>query len=58
MCGCGFLLHYIITDQSAFQVYILKKEEGGRHTPFVSNYQPVLYTRTADVSATMQLPAG
>lgn len=40
------------------QVYILTKAEGGRHTPFVSNYQPTLYTRTADTSAALQLPEG
>lgn len=40
------------------QVYILKKEEGGRHKPFVSNYQPQMYIRTADVSATITLPEG
>ena len=40
------------------QVYILTKAEGGRHTPFVSNYQPTLFTRTADVAAALQLPEG
>lgn len=40
------------------QVYILKKEEGGRHKPFVSNYQPQMYVRTGDVSATITLPEG
>lgn len=40
------------------QVYILTKAEGGRHKPFVSNYQPTLFTRTADVHATMKLPDG
>lgn len=40
------------------QVYILTKAEGGRHTPFVSNYQPTLFTRTADVCAAMELPEG
>lgn len=39
-------------------MYILKKEEGGRHKPFVSNYQPQMYVRTADVSATISLPEG
>lgn len=39
-------------------MYILKKEEGGRHKPFVSNYQPQMYIRTADVSATISLPEG
>lgn len=36
----------------------MKKEEGGRHKPFVSNYQPQMYIRTADVSATISLPEG
>lgn len=40
------------------QVYILKKEEGGRHKPFVSNYQPQMYIRTGDVAATITLPEG
>ena len=40
------------------QVYVLKKEEGGRHTPFVTKYSPQLYTRTADVTAHMTLPEG
>ena len=40
------------------QVYILKKEEGGRHTPFVNNYAPQLFTRTANVTASMNLPEG
>lgn len=40
------------------QVYILKKEEGGRHKPFVSKYQPQMYVRTADVAATITLPEG
>ena len=40
------------------QVYILKKEEGGRHTPFVNNYSPQLYTRTASVNTSMMLPEG
>ena len=41
-----------------FQVYILKKEEGGRHKPFVSNYTPQIYVRTADVAAAITLPEG
>ncbi|KAL9981507.1 hypothetical protein ACROYT_G010214 [Oculina patagonica] len=40
------------------QVYILKREEGGRHKPFVSNYQPQMYIRTGDVAATITLPEG
>lgn len=38
------------------QVYILNKEEGGRHTPFFSNYRPQLFCRTADVTGSIQLP--
>merc|ERR1712184_138184 len=38
--------------------YILKKDEGGRHTPFFSNYRPQFYFRTADITGTMQLPDG
>ena len=40
------------------QVYVLKKEEGGRHTPFVSNYRPQFYFRTTDVTGVCELPAG
>lgn len=38
------------------QMYALTKEEGGRHTPFVSNYRPQLFTRTADITCTVTLP--
>ncbi|WP_302925687.1 elongation factor Tu [Holdemania filiformis] len=38
------------------QVYVLTKEEGGRHTPFVSNYRPQFYFRTTDVTGVIQLP--
>jgi len=40
------------------EVYVLSKDEGGRHTPFFSNYRPQFYFRTADVTGTMQLPDG
>ena len=40
------------------EVYILKKEEGGRHTPFHNNYRPQFYVRTTDVTGTISLPAG
>ncbi|WP_438966406.1 elongation factor Tu [Flavobacterium sp.] len=40
------------------EVYILKKEEGGRHTPFHNNYRPQFYVRTTDVTGTITLPAG
>ncbi|MCL1807239.1 MAG: elongation factor Tu [Oscillospiraceae bacterium] len=40
------------------QVYVLTKDEGGRHTPFFPNYRPQFYFRTTDVTGTIQLPAG
>ena len=40
------------------EVYILKKEEGGRHTPFHKNYRPQFYVRTTDVTGTISLPDG
>ena len=40
------------------QVYILKKEEGGRHTPFFNNYRPQFYFRTTDVTGVISLPEG
>ncbi|MFZ4514745.1 MAG: elongation factor Tu [Acidimicrobiia bacterium] len=45
------------TDFEA-QVYVLTKDEGGRHTPFFANYHPQFYFRTTDVTGTIQLPAG
>jgi len=40
------------------EVYILTKDEGGRHTPFFANYRPQFYFRTTDVTGTVELPAG
>ena len=40
------------------QVYVLTKEEGGRHTPFFNNYRPQFYFRTTDVTGTIKLPEG
>jgi elongation factor Tu len=40
------------------EAYVLKKEEGGRHTPFFSNYRPQFYFRTTDVTGTIALPKG
>ncbi len=40
------------------EVYVLKKEEGGRHTPFFNGYRPQFYFRTTDVTGTIQLPEG
>ncbi len=49
-----------ITPHTKFQseVYVLKKEEGGRHTPFFNGYRPQFYIRTMDVTGVAQLPAG
>ena len=49
-----------ITPHKKFeaQVYVLKKEEGGRHTPFLTNYRPQFYIRTTDVTGTVNLPEG
>ncbi len=49
-----------ITPHTNFegQVYILSKDEGGRHTPFFNNYRPQFYFRTTDVTGTVQLPEG
>ena len=40
------------------EVYVLKKEEGGRHTPFFNGYRPQFYFRTTDVTGTIELPEG
>ena len=40
------------------EVYVLKKEEGGRHTPFFNGYRPQFYFRTTDITGTLQLPEG
>ena len=42
----------------AGQVYVLSKEEGGRHTPFFNNYRPQFYFRTTDVTGIITLPEG
>jgi elongation factor Tu len=49
-----------ITPHTRFkgEVYILKKDEGGRHTPFFQNYRPQFYLRTTDVTGTIKLPEG
>jgi len=49
-----------VTPHAKFkaEVYILKKEEGGRHTPFHNNYRPQFYVRTTDVTGTISLPDG
>jgi elongation factor Tu len=40
------------------EVYVLSKEEGGRHTPFFNNYRPQFYVRTTDVTGSIKLPEG
>src|SRR5213078_4329909 len=49
-----------ITPHTNFeaQVYVLTKEEGGRHTPFFQGYRPQFYLRTTDVTGTITLPEG
>ena len=49
-----------ITPHTKFksEAYVLKKEEGGRHTPFFTNYRPQFYFRTTDVTGVCQLPEG
>ena len=49
-----------VTPHTRFEaeVYILSKEEGGRHTPFFTNYRPQFYFRTTDVTGVIELPAG
>ena len=49
-----------VTPHTKFkaEVYILKKEEGGRHTPFHNKYRPQFYLRTTDVTGEIQLPEG
>ena len=49
-----------VTPHSKFtgEIYVLTKEEGGRHTPFFSNYRPQFYFRTTDVTGTIVLPEG
>ena len=47
-----------ISDKFEAQAYVLKKEEGGRHTPFFTKYRPQFYFRTTDVTGEVELPAG
>ena len=46
------------TRSSKCEAYILTKEEGGRHTPFFTNYRPQFYFRTTDVTGSVELPDG
>jgi elongation factor Tu len=49
-----------ITPHKKFEaeIYVLNKDEGGRHTPFFSNYRPQFFMRTADITGTITLPEG
>ena len=47
-----------IRDRFKGEAYILTKDEGGRHTPFFSNYRPQFYFRTTDVTGAVELPSG
>ena len=49
-----------ITPHTSFkaEVYVLKKEEGGRHTPFFNGYRPQFFVRTTDVTGSIKLPEG
>jgi elongation factor Tu len=49
-----------VTPHTKFnaQVYVLSKDEGGRHTPFFNNYRPQFYFRTTDVTGSVKLPGG
>ena len=49
-----------VTPHTVFkgEIYVLSKEEGGRHTPFFNNYRPQFYFRTTDITGTITLPEG
>ena len=55
LCKPGSVTPHTVFDA---QVYILSKEEGGRHTPFFNNYRPQFYFRTTDVTGVCTLPSG
>jgi len=55
MCKPGSTTQH---TQFKAQMYVLSKEEGGRHTPFVNGYKPQLFTRTGDITAEFKLPEG
>ena len=55
LCKPGSITPHTIFEAS---VYVLTKEEGGRHKPFFANYRPQFYFRTTDVTGTIELPAG
>ena len=55
LCKPGSITPHTVFEAS---VYVLTKEEGGRHKPFFANYRPQFYFRTTDVTGTVELPAG
>ena len=55
LCKPGSITPHTVFEAS---VYVLTKEEGGRHKPFLANYRPQFYFRTTDVTGTVELPAG
>jgi len=59
-CGQVLVKPGSVTPHTKFEaeVYILTKDEGGRHTPFFANYRPQFYFRTTDVTGTVELPSG
>jgi len=56
--GAGEAGEHHAHTQFESEVYVLTKEEGGRHTPFFKGYRPQFYLRTTDVTGTVELPAG
>ena len=54
------LIHGSISPHTKFEaeIYVLSKDEGGRHTPFMNNYRPQFYFRTTDVTGACELPSG
>ena len=50
--------HYTAHQVRSAQIYVLKKDEGGRHTPFFNGYRPQFYFRTTDVTGIITLPSG
>ena len=55
LCKPGTITPHMVFEAS---VYVLTKEEGGRHKPFFANYRPQFYFRTTDVTGTIELPSG
>ena len=55
---CSARLGHSAHSSSKAAAYVLTKEEGGRHTPFFTNYRPQFYLRTTDVTGVVELPQG